>query len=340
MPESQVKPVIINGHLEAVYSSFALVAGMQLDLFTPLVAGPLSLEQLAERLGVQAVKLRPLVYALAAGGLLAVDNGKFANTAEADQFLVKGKPTYMGGRSELTAANWRMVLNSAETIRNGEPPEIFDFHSQTQEELEMFFRNLHPGAMADGHRLRAQFDLSECRTFLDAGGGSGGLAIAVAQSYPELTATVLDLASVTPYTRSFVDASGVKDRVKVVAADAVGDRLTGAYEAAAARHVIQVLSEEDALALLKNLASVLRPGGSLYLIGWILDDSRIAPSKTVGTNLILLNTTRDGQAYTEGEYRRWLEEAGFIYFERQVMPDGVSFVRARRAAGASSSLGD
>ncbi|UCC99666.1 MAG: methyltransferase domain-containing protein [Phycisphaerales bacterium] len=328
MPDSSPKPEIITRLLEAVYPSFALVAGMVLDLFTPLEAGPLSLEQLSDALGVQESKLRPLIYALVAGGLLTVEDDLFSNTAEAKHFLVHGKPSFMGGKGELVATNWIRMLKTAATIRAGEPPDIFDFHSKSQDDLELLFRGLYPGAVADGRRLMDQYDFSGYRTLLDAGGGSGGLAISLARANPQLKATVLDLPTVTPITKQFIDEAEVGARVEIVAADAVRDVLTGSYGAVVARHVIQVLSEEDSRALLKNLAAVLKPRGTLYIIGWILDDSRMSPDQTVGSNLVLLNTTKDGQAYTEGEYREWMKEAGFIDFERRVLPDGVSFVRA------------
>ena len=159
MPDSPPKPEIINRLLEAVYPSFALVAGMVLDLFTPLEAGPLTLAQLSDTLGVQESKLRPLLYALVVGpntvwlggGLLAVEDDLFSNTAEASHFLVRGKPSYIGGRGELIATNWTRVLNTAATIRAGEPPDIFDFHSMAQDEMALFFRGLYPGAVAQVH---------------------------------------------------------------------------------------------------------------------------------------------------------------------------------------------
>ena len=151
MPDSSPKPEIINRHLDAVYPSFALVAGMVLDLFTPLEAGPLTLEQLSDALGVQASKLGPLLYALVVGGLLTLEDDLFSNTAEASHYLVRGKPSYMGARGELIATNWTRVLNTAATIRAGEPPEIFDFHSMAQDELALFFRGLYPGAVAEVH---------------------------------------------------------------------------------------------------------------------------------------------------------------------------------------------
>jgi hypothetical protein len=41
-----------------------------------------------------------LLYALVTANLLTVEGNRFANTPEAQQFLVKGQPTYLGGRHE------------------------------------------------------------------------------------------------------------------------------------------------------------------------------------------------------------------------------------------------
>ena len=71
---------------------------MQLDLFTPLKEGPLSAEQLADTLGVGFTKLEFLLYALVAATLLRMEGDLFSNTAEADHYLVRGQPEYIGHR--------------------------------------------------------------------------------------------------------------------------------------------------------------------------------------------------------------------------------------------------
>ena len=45
MMATKPQPETINRLFNAVYPSFAMLAGMELDLFTPLDAGPLRLEQ-------------------------------------------------------------------------------------------------------------------------------------------------------------------------------------------------------------------------------------------------------------------------------------------------------
>src|ERR1051326_2925611 len=88
-------PTVIQHLASAVYPSFAMLAGMQLHVFTPLKDGPLTAAQVAALLGVNAERLSRLLYALVTANLLTVEGDRFANTPEAQQFLVKGKPTYL-----------------------------------------------------------------------------------------------------------------------------------------------------------------------------------------------------------------------------------------------------
>jgi len=69
-----------------------MLAGMQLDVFTPLKAGPMTAEQIANAIGVAPTRLRLLLYSLVVAGLLTEQDGRFSNTPEANQFLVKAIP--------------------------------------------------------------------------------------------------------------------------------------------------------------------------------------------------------------------------------------------------------
>jgi cyclopropane fatty-acyl-phospholipid synthase-like methyltransferase len=327
------QPETITELFEAVYPSFAVLAGMELDLFTQLQDGALNVEQISKAIGVQATKLRPLLYALVVAGLLTVQDDLFSNTPEADHFLVRGKSAYLGGVLELVSYNWTKLLKTAATIRAGGPLQLFDYHSSTaQDELMVLFRGLYPAAVVDADRLMDQHDFSTCRTLLDVGGGSGALAITIVQANPHLKATVVDLPLVTPITRQLVEEANAADRVEILTADVINDTLLGSYDVIVARHVIQTLSIDDSRALLRNLSTVLRPGGVIHLIGWILDNSRLTPQKTVVEGgLVLLDNYADGEAYTEQEYYDWLDTAGFEAFERVVMSDSSSILTAHKA---------
>ncbi|UCD97700.1 MAG: methyltransferase domain-containing protein [Chloroflexota bacterium] len=316
--------------LDAVYPSFALLAGMELGLFSLIGDASLNLEELAARLDVREDHLGALVYTLVVAGLLVESGGAFCNSAEAQKFLVRGSPDYLGDQHGLLSNNWKRILDTAAMIRSGNPLAKYDYQSG-HAELESILSGLHPGSVRDARLLLDRYDFSDRRSLLDIGGGTGGLATTLAEAYPDLQATVLDLPSVIPITRKYIESSGMQDRVRIATADAVRQRLDGNFDLVLARHLFQVLSSDENRALLQNLADAVQPGSWIFVLGWVLDDTRVRPENIVGYNLILMNAYEHGQAYTETEYRTWLEDAGFEEFERHPLPDGSSILRATRS---------
>ena len=79
-----------------------------------------------------------------------------------------------------------------------------------------------------------------------------------------------------------------------------------------------------------HIGAALHPGGRLYSIGRILDDSRLAPVDTARLSVMFLNILDEGRAYTEGEHRTWLTAADFAEIERVPLPAGVSIMTARK----------
>lgn len=314
----------------AAYPSFAMLAGMELDLFTPLKDGSMNAEQVAEALGVRPDKLKPLLYALVAAELLIVEGDLFSNTPEAEQFLVRGKDTYQGGRHQAIRLRWDNTLKTAETIRTGVPQAKTDFATMSPERTESAARRRETDTVSAARDLLARYDFSSHKTLLGVGGGAGYLSIAITETYPNLRATIVDLPTMTPITQVIVSEGGAADRVQVMTADVVNESLEGSFDVAVLRNFIQVLSANQARRALLNVGEVTKPGGTIYILGQIIDDSRITPLETVGMNLNFLNMYDEGQAYTENEHRDWLTEAGFEGFERIVVPDGSSIVQGRR----------
>jgi len=329
-----MQPTTIEKLGSAAYPAFAMLAGMQLNLFTPLGAGPMSAMQLAELMSVEEPKLAQLLYALVSAGLLTVENGLFANTLEADYFLVRGKPAYLGGRHAFYTARYQEVMQTAASIQTGRPQAKLDFSSMQFEALETLLRGLHPAAMVAGRDLLNRADFSSHHHLLDVGGGSGGLALAITAACPQLRATVLELPSVAPVTQRFIEQEGMNDRTNVITGDVVHDQISGSYDVAVLRAFIQVLSPDEIRRALSNLIMILEPGSPIYILGRVLDNSRLSPLETVAFNLVFINVYDKGQAYTEQEYRDWLTETGFTHIERIVLTDGHSLITARKPPSA------
>jgi cyclopropane fatty-acyl-phospholipid synthase-like methyltransferase len=148
--------------------------------------------------------------------------------------------------------------------------------------------------------------------------------------YPQLQATIVDLATVTPITQRYVAEAGLTERVHVMSADVVHEPLRGAFDVAVLLRFIQVLSPDQARRVLRHVSQVVEPGGRLYIIGNVLDNSRLSPLQPMLSNLFYVNVFDEGQSYTEQEYRDWIADAGFEQCERLLLPNDTSLVRARK----------
>jgi hypothetical protein len=137
----------------SIYPPFALLAGMQLDLFSPLKDEPMSAEQIAAKIGVASAKLKPLLYALVVAGFLSVDSEYFSNTDAANRYLVKSSPSCVGDIHELLSTMWSAALKTAESIRTGSPQAKLDYSEMSQDDLRQFFRGEHPYAVEWGYGI-------------------------------------------------------------------------------------------------------------------------------------------------------------------------------------------
>jgi SAM-dependent methyltransferase len=329
----EIGPATIMHHAYAVYPSFAMLAGMQLDVFTPLKDGALSAESLARALGVQPMKLSPLLYALVTADLLTVAEGVFANTEEADKFLVRGRIDYLGGLSGFYSTLWHATLQTAESIRTGQPQAKHEWKSLPEEELVRFFSSQYPDSLRAGRQLAQKLDFAGFKHLLDAGGGSGGLSIGICETCRELRATVADLPTVVSISERFIAEAGMSHRIKTTAADLVDGPPSGTYDVAVLRALLQVMPPGKVRKVLRNIAKAMKSGSSLFIVGSILDDSRQSPPASLAFSLVSLSVYDDGHAYTAKEHRDWLLEAGFtdISVEYEAFSDGLGVVSARKA---------
>jgi cyclopropane fatty-acyl-phospholipid synthase-like methyltransferase len=316
MAAEMSRPDTVNKLRSMAEAAFAMLAGMQLDVFTPLKGGPMTAEQIAGAIGVGPARLRLLLYLLVVAGLLNEQDGKFSNTPEANKFLVQGSPSYMGNRHAAMAMRWSAYFKTAESIRSGVPQAKVDFSNSSPAELETFLRNINASTVTATRALLERFDFSSVKTLADVGSGGGGVAITITKAYPHIMATAIDLPQVALIAQKIVEEEGAAQRVKVVPADLLSGPLSGSYDVAVLRAFLQVFSAQDARVALKHVGAAVKPGGKIYIIGQILDDSRRAPLEAVGFNLAFLNMFDAGESYTEGEYREWLTDAGFVDIER------------------------
>ena len=331
MPETdQLRPATIPQLQDAVGPAFALLAGMQLDLFTPIGEGELTAADLAKRLQVDANRLSRLLYALTATGLLTERDGRFRNSPEAAAFLVGGQTGYMGGSHELLASIWSANLHTAESIRRGKPAAQHSWAQSDPEQDAASLRGLAPLALAFGRALGDRLDLSRVGSVIDIGGGSGTLVLGLMERWPHLRGTLLELPHMIVHAEPILVANGGAGRIALEAGDIVEGPAQTKHDLAILRAVLQVMGREAAERAIQHAAQSLNPGGELLISGGgILNDDRLTPLNAVFMNLTFMNLYLESEAYTEAEHRAWLTDAGFVQVTREQLPDGKELIRGR-----------
>ncbi len=325
-------PEIINRLAKSVYPSFTFLTSMQLNVFSVLEDSAKTPQEVAEVLNVEKKHIERLLYALVSIGLLKIEKNQFANSIEASCYLVPGKPSYMGNNTwinpYLNYYIWGSAVKTAETIHTGTPLEKFDYAGASEEQLEELFRSTRPIAYKAGEELAIKYDFSQYQSFVDVGGASGGLAVAVSDIYPHLRITVVDLPSVSPVAKHLIETEGANDRVHVMKVNIVKNPLPESYDIAVLRALIQVLSPEHARHAIINLATSINSKGRIFILGHFMDNSKTSPLEEVIWFLNNLNWDDEAGFYTEDNHISWLKEAGFVDIKREILPNGDGVIHA------------
>ena len=314
----------------SVPPALAMLAGMQLEVFTSLGDGVRDAADLASALGVAEEPLSRLLYALVVCGLLERREGGFANSSEAANFLAQGLPGYLGDARVARSAVARRS-QTARSLRLGRPAALHDFTQASDEHMAAMLRGMHPSAIAAGRDLLQRFDFSRYRSVVDVGGGSGGLAATLCHGRPGLKAILFDLPRTAALAAPILRQTPGGELVSIEAGDILAGPPSGTHDAAVLRALVQVLAPADAARAIANAATALRPGGTIYIVGGgILDDDRMGPRTAVFLNLTFLNLYPAGASYTRAEHAEWLEAARCADVQRITLPSGAGIIHATK----------
>ena len=86
----------------AYWGSKTLLSAVELGVFSALANAPADLPTLQKKLGLHERSARDFLDALVALKVLDRDDGVYRNTPDADLFLDKAKPSYVGGLLEMS----------------------------------------------------------------------------------------------------------------------------------------------------------------------------------------------------------------------------------------------
>jgi hypothetical protein len=290
----------------------ALMAAVELGLFTQVARGADTEAAVARALDLSAANAERLVTACVALGLLVRDGERVRNAPDVARFLVEGEPTYAGPWMLFSKPDWTEWGRLSTHLRRRESVVLGKYaQGFTVEQARKYHEATYSIGMGAARRFVRQVDLAGRRQILDLGGGSGCYCIVAAQRYPQLRAIVLDLPPVVEVTREFIASHGLADRVSALAGDFTRDALPAGSDVVIMASNLPQYSREIVQAVITRAFAALAPGGEMHLIGEMLDAARTGPRDPALWGLAEALWGSTGRAHSVAESQAYFERAGF-----------------------------
>ncbi|HEV2859441.1 MAG TPA: methyltransferase [Pyrinomonadaceae bacterium] len=318
------------------WASKTLLSAVELGLFTDLARKPQTAEDLRERLGLHPRSARDFLDALVSMRLLERDaEGRYSNAPDADIFLDRSKPSYIGGMLEMANARLYPFWGSlTEALRTGLPQNeansggggagLFDALYADPARLESFLGAMTGLSLGSARAIAEKFPWERYQTFFDVGGAQGGLPVEIARAHPHLTGGNFDLPGVREVFEKYVAAHGFSDRLKFYPGDFFKDPMPSA-DVLVMGHILHDWDLEEKRALVRKAYDALPAGGALIVYEALIDDERRENTFGLLMSLNMLIETPGGFDYTGADCRGWMREAGFreTRVEHLVGPDSM-----------------
>ena len=203
--------------------SAALMAAVEVGLFTAISKGAATYQEVADALDIHPTNAERLMVMLCAAGLLEKAHGRHRNAPDVERFLVAGKPGFMGPWITFTKPQWAEWGRLGEHVRVKNLKQMGSIETFTVADARRYHAATYSIGMGAGRRFVRLVDLSRRSRLMDIGGGSGAYCIAAAKEHPRIRAVVLDLPVVCEVARDFIAENGVADRVAAQPCDFTRD---------------------------------------------------------------------------------------------------------------------
>jgi precorrin-6B methylase 2 len=301
------------------WASKTLLSAVELDVFTVLARTPMSLEGIANRLGLHARSARDFLDALVALGFLQRKFGVYSNTRETDLFLDKAKPSYLGGILQMANARLYPFWGGlTEGLKTGEAQNeakrgganFFEALYAEPQRLKQFLAAMTGISRGANLAIAQNFSWAKYRTFADVGTAQGDLAAQVALANPHLRGIGFDLPQVRPIFNDYVAQLGLAGRLSFRAGDFFQQALPK-VDVIMMGHILHDWDLAQKKQLIQAAWDALPTGGALIVYDSIIDDDRRHNAFGLLMSLNMLIETPGGFDYTGADCIGWMKHAGF-----------------------------
>ncbi|WP_242578915.1 methyltransferase [Streptomyces sp. MST-110588] len=282
-----------------MWGAKALAEATRLDLFSQLSAAPGSTAtEVAARNGLAVRPAEQLLTACAGLGLLRRQGPGYANTPEAETYLVRGRPDYFGDAVLSLDHRYAGWMRLGEALRSNAPTN-FDaqasesmFDPEDTELQQHFWKSMYALSATSARALAAAYDFGPVRRLLDVGGGGAAYDIELCRAYEELRATVFDLPFICELSREPVSRAGLTDRISFAPGDFLREAaLPAGHDAVLLSQVLHDWDERTNRLILAKCFAALPSGGRILISELLVDDTKDGPLLPALMSLNMLVST-------------------------------------------------
>jgi predicted O-methyltransferase YrrM len=334
--------------LFGAWTAKILAEVVRLDVPDALAHGAKTADELVRRAGVKAnpQALHRALRACAALGVVSEDaSGRFGPT-RLSHLLTRDAPASLKRLVEYSGGTlWKVWTGLPEGLATGEPQaraqlgqEFFDYLAANPRALEEFGETSKAHGAVATKGVLERYDLGGIRTLVDVGAGFGVFTLAALEHYPELRAVVFDLPEVIASAPAQLPVTdlGLAARLRYVSGDMFEDVPPGG-DAYVLKLILHDWDDASCVAILRNVAGRLEPGGRVIAIDTVLPplgDVSDVPSKLLDVNMMLL---LPGKERTRAAWEALYFDAGLAITAMIPIPDAFNtFVIEGRLAERQS----
>ena len=296
-----------------------LASAVELGIFIHIASGKKTVEQISKAAKSSRRGIEMLLNALAGLGLVVKNRASiFRLNPESAEFLVRGKPGYLGEMSLHSLQLSKIWLHLAQSVRSGKPYTAVEQEDAAEDYFPRLVRGLfqmnYPCAKyAVGYLKRKHKKIFD---ILDVAAGSGVWSIAFAEEFKGSKITALDFPEILKITREYINRHNLSNRYKYIQGDLrQADFGSQRYDLVILGHICHSEGKIYTQQLLKKSFRALRRGGVLLLAEFLLNNDKTGPLVPLFFALNMLLNTNEGDVFKTVELKHWLTDAGFEHVE-------------------------
>lgn len=317
-------------------ASKAMFAGLHLDVFTHLAAGPKTCKNLSEIVGVPANRIVTLMNALNGVGLVELDGNLYANSSGAEAFLSRESKYDFGDylRFQIDQQMYPFLGQLNEVLDGSLSSDAVDSYQHwmsNPEQAALYSNAQHSGSLGPGRTIARTVDLSGAKSLLDVAGGTGAMTIRLLEANPDLTSTIIDFPNVSEIGWRFITEANMTNRVRYIPSNALNVEWPSEQDAILMSYLFSGVPGVEVPRLVQYAFDSLVPGGKFLVHDFMVNDDRTGPVLAALWQLQHMAFTPDAHSVTAGWLKAEMKKVGFIDIQDiQIIQGLTQLVHARK----------